>query len=150
VLFVRSFLMDCDNSGALRRLLRYPPVEDVHVLVEKAQRLQNSAIARADYEKMLQTQREQEIQAQAAAAAARAAAIVTQPGGMSGGHHRGGFLADPLNSLKQIGSNLLGASPAADSRPRANNHFFGAPPSSSAPPAPKSVPFAVRVFLAIF
>ena len=27
VVFVRSFLMDCDNSGALRRLLRYPPVE---------------------------------------------------------------------------------------------------------------------------
>ncbi|CAG9321300.1 TBC1D5_4 [Blepharisma stoltei] len=35
-IFVRSHLLECDDSGILRRLLRYPPVEDVHVIISSA------------------------------------------------------------------------------------------------------------------
>ena len=53
VLFVRQHLLDSDNSMALRRLLKYPPVEDVHVLVEKALRLRDPVVAQADYAAMV-------------------------------------------------------------------------------------------------
>ncbi|CAG9322570.1 unnamed protein product [Blepharisma stoltei] len=33
IVFVRTFLLQSDYSGILRRLLKFPPVEDVHVLV---------------------------------------------------------------------------------------------------------------------
>ncbi len=46
-------VLDSDNSGALRRLLKFPPVEDVHVLVEKALRLRDPVVAQADYHAMI-------------------------------------------------------------------------------------------------
>lgn len=42
LLYVRPTLMGGDNTVCLRRLLRYPPVEDVRVLITRALHLQNS------------------------------------------------------------------------------------------------------------
>ena len=36
LLYVRSALLELDASAALKRLLKFPPVEDVHSLVERA------------------------------------------------------------------------------------------------------------------
>ncbi|OMJ83986.1 hypothetical protein SteCoe_14972 [Stentor coeruleus] len=34
IVFVRVFILQSDNSGILRRLLKFPPVEDVHILID--------------------------------------------------------------------------------------------------------------------
>jgi len=42
LLYVRPQLMDGDSMSCMRRLLRFPPVEDVYVIVERAMALQQS------------------------------------------------------------------------------------------------------------
>lgn len=43
--FVRTFLLQADQSGILRRLLKFPPVEDVHILVGMALKYKNRAVS---------------------------------------------------------------------------------------------------------
>jgi hypothetical protein len=49
LLYVRASLIEGDDASALRRLLKYPPVEHVHTLVERALQLRRAFGADANH-----------------------------------------------------------------------------------------------------
>mmetsp|Transcript_9341 Transcript_9341/g.17928 ORF Transcript_9341/g.17928 Transcript_9341/m.17928 type:complete len:552 (-) Transcript_9341:4331-5986(-) len=40
IIFVRSYLLSCDSTGILKRLLKYPPVEDIVCIINMAENYQ--------------------------------------------------------------------------------------------------------------